>query len=589
MKKQLLTALLSLCSIYAFSQPIYGPDTICSGINISYLIISTGAPSYTWSVPSGSTITSGQGTTSIRVTLGVNSGTVSVTPSGSGTISKQIFVKRTPHVTISSASSSVCLGSSIVLHGHGALSYNWYPSYGLSATNLDSTIATPGHDTTYYLIGDSLGCVDTTSIHIIVDSLPTISISASDTVICSGDSVWLCASGANTYTWSPSTGLRSTTDTCQYAHPTTTTTYTVIGLGAHGCTNSKSITIHVKPKPNVSISSSSSHVCKGSSATLSISGGHTYYTWSPSIGLNTTIGNPVIATLDSTTTYKVVGDTLGCKDSSTITIIVDTLPNVNIYPSDTSICVGDSVTLIATGGVSYTWSPSTGLSSTTGSTVIAHPTSTTTYTVVATGSNGCTNSKQFRVQVGTDLYIKAFIEGLYLGSSTMTAAPYNADNITPDTIADTITIELHSPVSPNNLVYSERTLLSIHGMAHITVPCGLDTAYVVVRHRNSIETWSANPIVMNHPSTFYDFSIAASQAYADNEVSDGYGVYLIYTGDINQDGEIGFNDYPPLDYDSSIGAVGYLTPDLNGDASVDYLEYNIIDRNSSNGVIAMRP
>ena len=589
MKKQLLTILLSICSIFAFSQTIYGPDTICSGIHTTYSIVSTGATSYTWSVPSGTTINSGQGTITIYVTIGTNSGNVSVRPNGGSTISKPIFVKRTPHVTISSTSSRVCLGSSLVLHGHGALSYNWYPSYGLSATNLDSTIASPGHDTTYYLIGDSLGCVDTTSIHIIVDSLPIVSVSASDTVICSGDSVWLCASGANTYIWSPSTGLRSTTDTCQYAHPTTTTTYTVIGVGAHGCMNSKSITIRVKPKPNVSISSSSSHVCKGSSATLSISGGHTYYTWSPSIGLNTTIGNPVIATIDSTITYKVVGDTLGCKDSSTITIIVDTLPNVNIYPSDTSICVGDSVTLTASGGVSYTWSPSTGLNSTTGSTVIAHPTSTTIYTVVATGSNGCTNSKQFKVQVGTDLYVKAFIEGLYRGSSTMTPAPYNADNISPDTIADTITIELHSPVYPNNLVYSERTLLSIYGMAHITVPCGLDTAYIVVRHRNSIETWSANPVIMTHPSTFYDFSIAASQAYGDNEVSDGYGVYLIYTGDIDQNGDVSFGDYPPLDNDSSIGALGYLTPDLNGDASVDAFDYPIIDRNSSNGIYSMRP
>jgi hypothetical protein len=589
MKKQLLTALLSLCSIFAFSQPIYGPDTICSGVNISYLIISTGAPSYTWSVPSGSTITSGQGTTSIRVTMGVNSGTVSVTPSGSGTISKQIFVKRTPHVTISSASSRVCLGSSLILHGHGALTYNWYPSYGLSATNLDSTIASPGHDTTYYLIGDSLGCVDTTSIHIIVDSLPSVSVTASDTVICSGDSVWLCASGANTYTWSPSTGLRSTTDTCQYAHPTTTTTYTVIGVGAHGCVNSKSITIRVKPKPNVSISSSSSHVCKGSTATLSISGGHTYYTWSPSTGLNTTIGNPVIATIDSTITYKVVGDTLGCKDSSTITIIVDTLPNVNIYPSDTSICVGDTVTLTATGGVSYTWSPSTGLNSTTGSTVIAHPTSTTIYTVVATGSNGCTNSKKIRVQVGIELHVKAFIQGLYRGSSTMTAAPYNADGISPDTIADTITIELHSPISPYNTIFSQRTLLSIHGLATVTLPCGLDSDYIVIKHRNSIETWSAHPVTMIFPSTYYDFSIAASQAYGDNEVDDGYGVYLIYTGDINQDGSIDFNDYPQLNIDAGNGAVGYLSTDINGDAAIDFGDYPTIDTNSSNGIITMRP
>jgi hypothetical protein len=68
MKKQLLTALLSLCSIFAFSQPIYGPDTICSGIHTSYSIVSTGANSFTWSVPPVKTIAAGEG--SILINFG---------------------------------------------------------------------------------------------------------------------------------------------------------------------------------------------------------------------------------------------------------------------------------------------------------------------------------------------------------------------------------------------------------------------------------------------------------------------------------------------------------------------------------------
>ena len=66
MKKQLFTAILSLCSIFAFSQTITGPDTICPGIHTTYSISSTGATSYIWSIPSGTTINSVQGTISIN-------------------------------------------------------------------------------------------------------------------------------------------------------------------------------------------------------------------------------------------------------------------------------------------------------------------------------------------------------------------------------------------------------------------------------------------------------------------------------------------------------------------------------------------
>jgi hypothetical protein len=67
------------------------------------------------------------------------------------------------------------------------------------------------------------------------------------------------------------------------------------------------------------------------------------------------------------------------------------------------------------------------------------------------------------------------------------------------------------------------------------------------------------------------------------------GIYLIYSGDINQDGAVDFNDYPNLDISSSTGVLGYDANDLNGDASVDFNDYPIIDVNSSNGVIAVSP
>jgi hypothetical protein len=70
---------------------------------------------------------------------------------------------------------------------------------------------------------------------------------------------------------------------------------------------------------------------------------------------------------------------------------------------------------------------------------------------------------------------------------------------------------------------------------------------------------------------------------------DGTGVLLFYSGDINQDGSVDFNDYPDIDIGSSNGDLGYLATDLNGDSSVDFNDYPLIDYNSSLGIIEMTP
>jgi hypothetical protein len=72
-------------------------------------------------------------------------------------------------------------------------------------------------------------------------------------------------------------------------------------------------------------------------------------------------------------------------------------------------------------------------------------------------------------------------------------------------------------------------------------------------------------------------------------VDDGSGVYLIYGGDINQDGSVDFGDYPDLDIASNNSVVGYLVTDLNGDSSVDFGDYPMLDINSSNSKVSFHP
>jgi thermitase len=173
----------------------------------------------------------------------------------------------------------------------------------------------------------------------------------------------------------------------------------------------------------VTINPSSAGICKGSSVTLTASGGVGKYTWTPSTALNVTTGNIVIASPTVTTTYT-VSDSTGC--TRPVIITVTSTPLVSVNPVNSQICSGTSVTLTAGGANTYSWAPSTGLSATIGITVNANPTTTTTYTV--TGStNGCTaqSTSTITVNPGTapNVVLTASATSICSGSnSTLTAS-----------------------------------------------------------------------------------------------------------------------------------------------------------------------
>ncbi len=134
------------------------------------------------------------------------------------------------------------------------------------------------------------------------------------------------------------------------------------------------------------------------------------------------------------------------------------------------------------------------------------------------------------------------------------------------------------------------TMLDTLGNTMFTLPGSFNghSYYLVLKHRNSIETWSANPIGFNG-NLNYDFTSSYDKALGNNLSDMGNGIFAIYSGDINQDGSIDFSDYPDLDIANNSGVLGYNVNDLNGDASVDFNDYPILDINSNNGIIVMRP
>ncbi len=158
-------------------------------------------------------------------------------------------------------------------------------------------------------------------------------------------------------------------------------------------------------------------------------------------------------------------------------------------------------------------------------------------------------------------------------------------------VVDTVTIQLRSSTSPYNLIASAKTVLTPgigYGSAEFTsVASG--SYYVVVKHRNAVETWSAVPLAMTPGGNYnYDFTTAASMAYGSNMVLK-LGRYCLYSGDVNQDGAVDGTDYSSVDNDAFNFISGYVATDVTGDNTVDASDAAIVDNNAFNFIGRITP
>jgi hypothetical protein len=123
--------------------------------------------------------------------------------------------------------------------------------------------------------------------------------------------------------------------------------------------------------------------------------------------------------------------------------------------------------------------------------------------------------------------------------------------------------------------------------AKLVAPAG--NYFIAVKHRNSLETWSAVADTFGASTATYDFTTAANKAYGNNMIQLESGVYGFYSGDINQDGFIESQDFSPLTNDSDNFSEGYLSTDLNGDGFVESQDFPILVNNSDNFVETTHP
>ena len=113
--------------------------------------------------------------------------------------------------------------------------------------------------------------------------------------------------------------------------------------------------------------------------------------------------------------------------------------------------------------------------------------------------------------------------------------------------------------------------------------------YFVIKHRNSIETWSANPVTISpNGTTYYDFTTNQSKAYGNNMKLTG-SVWSVYSGDVDQNGSVDLTDEINIYNDASSFTTGYKVTDLNGNNIVDLSDLLIANNNSANFVYVKRP
>jgi hypothetical protein len=369
---------------------------ICAGETAT--IFATGANTFTW-LPGGS-----------------NSFFIAVSPTAtavyslSGSVGNcvdtktiSIVVAPVPTVAAFVSNTTICSGSPVTFSATGANSYSW------TGNVQNGQAYFPTSTSNYTVTGiDPSGCNSSAVVSVSVTSTPSLAPVASQNSICAGGTVTLSASGAAGYTWMP--GNSNTASLT--VSPFVATTYTIVKQNGP-CVDTQTISLAIIAPPLIQLSGPSA-ICAGATATITASGAQNY-TWSPA-GITTA---SISISPAQTTSYSVTGFNGACTGSAAIILTVNPLPNLSIAAASQSICKGQSLTLLASGGTSYTWtSPSTVAGNTTASIVVS-PSVNTVYAVTGENTFQCTSSISQSVQVLQGPNITALASANYICKGAM--------------------------------------------------------------------------------------------------------------------------------------------------------------------------
>jgi gliding motility-associated-like protein len=294
-------------------------------------------------------------------------------------------------LTVTATSTPSCPTSNATVTAIGGptpFTYTWTPSAQSTsvATGLSAGVYT-------VTVKDATGCkLGTATVNVVTAPLSPIAVNTG--TICQTFSVNLNASGASSYTWSPPTGLNTTSGANVIASPPATQIYSVSFTNTLGCVGTQTTQVIVNPTPTLTTSNVT--VCAGSAINLianSLAG--STYSWSGPGGFTSNVQNPAIAisTTLMTGPYTVtVTSSAGCKNTAIANVTVFAMP-IPVIGSNAPICANNNLNLTGAGGTTYSWFGPNGFSSLLQNPSITNASTLATgvYTLTAS-SNGCSVS-----------------------------------------------------------------------------------------------------------------------------------------------------------------------------------------------------
>jgi hypothetical protein len=348
-----------------------GPTTFCAGGSVT--LTSSAGNSYLWST--GETTASINATTSGNYTVQVTNAAGCQSPASSPVTITVNALPATPTITAGS-STTFCSGGSVTLTSSAGNSYLW----STGETTQSITVSTSGSYTVQ--VADALGCQSVASAptSVTVNALPaTPTISASgSTTFCLGSSVTLTSTSGTSYLW-------STGETTQSIVVSTSGSYTVQVTNAAGCLSTASsptsVTVNALPGAPTATAGGPTTFCAGGSVVLTSSSTNNNL-WST----GETTQSITVTTSGNYSVQKETGATCLSAPSNVITVTVNPLPGTPTITASgsTTFCIGNSVTLTSSAGVSYLWS--------TGETTQSiNVNASGSYSVQITDANGCTS------------------------------------------------------------------------------------------------------------------------------------------------------------------------------------------------------
>jgi gliding motility-associated-like protein len=324
------------------------------------------------------------------------------------TLDAGVKVVSSPKVSLR-GDSSACVPATIRFFGDinapdsSALAWQWNFNNTTNSALQNPLPVTYQQDGSYMAtmtVSNSSGCVTVRSKKIDIHPIPVVN-AGENTIVCEKKAATLEATGADTYSWSPATGLSCTNCASPVAAPDSNIVYQVRGASIFGCKAGDSVIISVKHPFKMQIGSGDT-LCKGESFHL-LAKNADVYEWTPATGLDNSHIRSPLAKPSQTTDYQVIGtDEKGCfYDTAVVKLTVYPFPVIDAG-EDKTIGVGSSVQLnakISKDATVIQWQPSVGLSCVNCANPVANPKKTTSYRLMAINEGGCINKDELTIFV----------------------------------------------------------------------------------------------------------------------------------------------------------------------------------------------